>query len=50
MSNAPHIKFSWPVKSIVAMLEAIGIDGLGPLDESQSLTRWPQGEQWADYV
>ncbi|MGN6667713.1 MAG: hypothetical protein ACTHKH_12225 [Trinickia sp.] len=50
MSNAPHIKFSWPVKSIVVMLEAIGIDGLGPLDESQSLTRWPQGEQWADYV
>ena len=50
MSNAPHITFSWPVESISAMLQAIGISGLGPLNERQSLTRWPQHEQWADYV
>lgn len=50
MSNAPHIKFSWPVESISTMLEAIGISGMGPLNEKQSLTGWPQRAQWADYV
>lgn len=50
MSKAPHIKFSWPLESISAMLEAIAISGLGPLDDNKSFTRWPEREHWADYV
>ena len=51
MSKAPHIQFSWPLQSLSAMLQTIGISGLGPLDaEKPVLSHWPQREHWADYI
>jgi hypothetical protein len=49
--NKPHIEFTWPSETLADILNILGIEGLGSLNEEAGFfSSWPTQENWFLYI